>query len=475
MSIGLHARMGRAHPVDEFMAAVAPFVPDAPRTVVLAQQATEARRRVTDLAHARGGSVVEDATTQAAPPTQTFDLLYLHAARGAGQLAMDLDRWLPLAASGAIVVVDAYTKEAVGELVRGRIAPAQVEGSRRHGDILWTRVRAEARAFEPSVDFSVIIPTYKRHAYVVDAVESFLQQTVDASRYEILVVDNESNPVLEQRLSELGRTEVRYVSERRVGLLHARHAGAFAARGRYLVYVDDDVLASPDHLRYAAAAFDDPKVAIVGGRALPEWEAPLPTWLGDFPPSYLSILDLGDEQRICTTPDAAYGCNMAIRRDALFHLGGFHPDAVPRSQLLTRGDGETGLLMAALEDGHSIAYAPGMCVRHRIPGARLTPNAMFERGLKDGLSVSYTDIRRTPRNPFFRLRVAYRGTRACGSAARAFAAAVTQRRGSTRCMSEAFREYGYAKQHFAALIDRHLRQSILEPTYLTLDSEADVR
>jgi hypothetical protein len=42
----------------------------------------------------------------------------------------------------------------------------------------------------------------------------------------------------------------------------------------------------------------------------------------------VSLLDLGDEPRFV---DANYvwGLNLAIKRDTLFKLGGFHPDCIP--------------------------------------------------------------------------------------------------------------------------------------------------
>ena len=79
---------------------------------------------------------------------------------------------------------------------------------------------------------SVIIPTYKRPKYLLRHLRSLQEQTL--SSFEIIVVDNEANAKIECIVAEFNRTArlpVRYVPEPRLGLIHARHAGAQAAGG----------------------------------------------------------------------------------------------------------------------------------------------------------------------------------------------------------------------------------------------------
>ncbi|MBD2256135.1 glycosyltransferase [Pseudanabaena sp. FACHB-2040] len=85
----------------------------------------------------------------------------------------------------------------------------------------------------PSI--SIIIPTYNRPYLLPRAVQSVLDQTVDD--YEIVVVDDGSpEPV---KLAEHPRLRVIHLPKNQ-GSAAARNAGARAARGRWIMYLDDD-------------------------------------------------------------------------------------------------------------------------------------------------------------------------------------------------------------------------------------------
>jgi hypothetical protein len=193
--------------------------------------------------------------------------------------------------------------------------------------------------------------------------------------------------------------------------------------------------------------------------------------VADFPTSYFSLLDAGDEVCELHYPDGAYGCNMAVRRQVLFDVGGFHPDAMgwDRDRFWLRGDGETGLHLRVHEAGLRVVYQPEAGLEHRMPAARVTPQAMRRRGLMVGLSHSFTDIRSTPRETRFRLRLAKRAAEAAGSALRCWASAVKHGNKRVFIMSEIWRHYGYARQHLQAAVHPPTLEFILRKSYLPDD------
>jgi glycosyltransferase involved in cell wall biosynthesis len=75
---------------------------------------------------------------------------------------------------------------------------------------------------------SVIISTYQRPAYLPDVLASVVAQDFPKDEYEILVVDNASQPTsaLAAQYSPLLVPPVCYVHEPRNGLHNARHTGA---------------------------------------------------------------------------------------------------------------------------------------------------------------------------------------------------------------------------------------------------------
>lgn len=97
------------------------------------------------------------------------------------------------------------------------------------------------------MDFSVIIPTYRRPALVVQAVESVLRQRHPAA--EIIVVSD--GPDDDVR-GALARYPVRLLEPPHGGVAAARNAGIRAAGSPWISFLDDDDLWHPDHLAHTA-------------------------------------------------------------------------------------------------------------------------------------------------------------------------------------------------------------------------------
>ena len=128
----------------------------------------------------------------------------------------------------------------------------------------------------------------------------------------------------------LDSAPIRYLREERVGLCAARNTGWKAARGRIIAFFDDDALARPGWLSAIREGFADDTsgpIGVIGGPAHAIWQAPRPPWLADTVASCLTIIDWGPSRKLIFDPDREWlvGANMAVSRDALEEVGGFHP------------------------------------------------------------------------------------------------------------------------------------------------------
>jgi glycosyltransferase involved in cell wall biosynthesis len=239
---------------------------------------------------------------------------------------------------------------------------------------------------------SVIIPTVNRAKYLKNALISVQNQSFPIDEYEIIVVDNnstDSTPQVVEECNRNGKKEVVYVKEPEPGLHNARHAGAKAAKGEILAYVDDDVICDSNWLFELVKPYVDPEVGCVGGKILPKWEAEPPKWINQYR-SYLSLLDWGDEVKELEDTDI-YGCNFSIRRSLLFEVGGFNPDAFGDWRYYWyRGDGESGLLRKVFKLNKKVIYVPKAIVWHVIPQSRLTLQYIKSRSAKQAISDMYT-------------------------------------------------------------------------------------
>jgi glycosyltransferase involved in cell wall biosynthesis len=258
-----------------------------------------------------------------------------------------------------------------------------------------------------TVRISAVVPTHNRCEDLRNTITSLQEQNYPKNDYEIIVVDNNSmDNTLEvvEACDRDGKKEVFYVKEPEIGLHNARHAGAKAAEGEILAYVDDDVICDTNWLSELVKPYSNPQVGCVGGKILPKWEAEPPEWIKQYP-SYLSLLDLGTDIKELKTMDI-YGCNFSIRRSLLFEVGGFNPDAFGDKKLLWyRGDGEIGLLRKVLATGRNVIYTPCAMVWHVIPEDRMTLDYFEKRSFIEGISASFSAYRT---EKFTKMKLFYR-------------------------------------------------------------------
>jgi glycosyltransferase involved in cell wall biosynthesis len=121
------------------------------------------------------------------------------------------------------------------------------------------------------MDISVVIPTYNRIDTLAEVLPTLLDQSLDASSYEIIVADSESSDGTAGFLRELSaRTapgRVRHLPGAYSGRAAARNAGIAAARAPVIMFTDADILASPQLLERHLAGHREAngkRVAVVG-------------------------------------------------------------------------------------------------------------------------------------------------------------------------------------------------------------------
>ncbi len=250
---------------------------------------------------------------------------------------------------------------------------------------------------------SVIIPTRNRADLLRRTLDSMTSLDFPADSYEVLVIDNGSSDNTAEVCAEFsGRLPgFRRILDERPGLLVGRHRGLAEAKGDILAYGDDDILPFSIWLRALAEVFADPEVGIVGGKVLPKFESEPPEWFdglwqavpGGRMLTYYSLIDLGDEVRPIS-PVYVFGCNFAIRKEALLRAGGFHPDLFPNELMRYCGDGETAVAKAVETLGLATRYHPGASVHHWIGSARMTPEYIYHRAFYSGIVDSYAHVRK---------------------------------------------------------------------------------
>lgn len=100
------------------------------------------------------------------------------------------------------------------------------------------------------MQFTVIVPIYKVEEYLERCVDSILNQTF--SDFEVILVDDGSPDRCPQICDEYEKKDkrVRVIHKPNGGLVSARNAGIFAAKGDYITYVDGDDWVKPNLLQF---------------------------------------------------------------------------------------------------------------------------------------------------------------------------------------------------------------------------------
>src|SRR5688572_25057182 len=119
-----------------------------------------------------------------------------------------------------------------------------------------------------SVDVSLIAISLNSRGFLRDCIRSIHAATWRAVTYEIIVVDNGSSDGTPQMLAA-EYPEVRLVANAgNVGYCRAGNQGAGIARGRHLLFLNDDTLMIDDAIAALVEWADATGAAMIGSRLL---------------------------------------------------------------------------------------------------------------------------------------------------------------------------------------------------------------
>lgn len=237
----------------------------------------------------------------------------------------------------------------------------------------------------------MILPTCRREALVLECLRSVLAG--DFQDFEALVVDQDPARTLEAALASAfpGEARVRYLWIDVMALDRARNAGLDAARGRILVFVDDDVEAEPRWLRaYVEAFAATPTPGAVAGRLEPRWLEPRPAWLPEEREYLLGIYNRlpGGAPAPLPGEHLPIGANFAVLRSVAEEVGRFDEELdfsySRRASMISGGD--SLFCLRIKRSGRPLVYQPAACVWHKISRRKLTRRWYVRRMFWDGFT-----------------------------------------------------------------------------------------
>lgn len=234
---------------------------------------------------------------------------------------------------------------------------------------------------DPTVDLSVLIATRDRAASLSRTLAALQRQELHGLTWELIVIDNGSTDDTPAVLAEAGSTlPLVVLEETEPGKNRALNRALDSARGKLLVFTDDDVLPDREWLAALhAAAARWPEDSVFGGRIDPRFPPATPAWLtrADFKHAawafarYCPRIDEGP------TGHPPFGPNMAVRA-RIMRENRFSEAMGPRGRDYAMGS-ETELLLRLFRQGEQFVFVPAARLQHVVRTEQLDKRSLVRR------------------------------------------------------------------------------------------------
>lgn len=227
---------------------------------------------------------------------------------------------------------------------------------------------------------AVIIPTYNRAAWVAEAIESILSQTM--GDLEIVVTDDGSTDETPDVVRRFGRP-VRYLWQPNAGQGAARNRGIRETNAEFVSFLDSDDVWLPDKLASDLEALKaHPRAALVSSNV--EYISATGTHVAfrnERPPSGPVLVELAMHNFVTTS-------TVTLRRQEFLEVGGFSEDRDMRGS----EDWEAWMRLAV---AHELVFCPRVTARIRVHRDRAMSNA---DGMRRAMLAALTAVEQ---NPYF--------------------------------------------------------------------------
>ena len=199
-------------------------------------------------------------------------------------------------------------------------------------------------------DISVIVTARNAAPYLPLLLEALDAQTLDPSRWELVLVDDQSSDGTPEIAERHSRARVIRATEH-VGLPRGRNIGIAASRAPIIAFTDADCLPDPQWLELGLARIETGGVDLLaGGITIPvSDDAPIAALVDSA--TYL------DQERY-TQRGFGAGANLWVRRKVFEDVGVFN------ELLESYGGDEEELCQRAMRQGATLLYAPDVHVSH---------------------------------------------------------------------------------------------------------------
>ena len=213
----------------------------------------------------------------------------------------------------------------------------------------------------PKLDATVVIPTYNRRDTLLRTLTILARVEYPADRWEAVVVDDGSSDGTSSAVEEWikqNQAPIRCLYQTNAGPATARNRGAESARGRVLIFLDNDIEVRPDFLRlHLETLAAHPGCWILGRTVNPPELRQTP--FGRFRDVvHESSYSQYPEDQVSVIESGLAGTNLSMPATDLRRLGGFN------EQFAAASDEDQELGIRARAAGIRVLYHPQLVALH---------------------------------------------------------------------------------------------------------------
>ncbi|MFH1326174.1 MAG: glycosyltransferase family 2 protein [Candidatus Falkowbacteria bacterium] len=247
------------------------------------------------------------------------------------------------------------------------------------------------------MNISFIILNYKTKGLVKNCIRSILESDMAGLRYEIIVVDNDSEDGIKEMLQE-NFSNVKFIqNNKNSGMGAGNNLGISYAQGKYLAILNPDTMAVKDAFKKMVEFLDNnEKVGLVGPRLVspnsnlqytrcrfPKFLTPVyrRTPLQKLPPIRKKLdeyLTKDQNYNTASKTDWLYGACLIVRKSVIAKIGNF-------DQRFFLGFEDTDLCQRIWQSGHEVWYYPTSVLihyPHRFSGSGNWLTSMFSKNVR---------------------------------------------------------------------------------------------
>ncbi len=232
------------------------------------------------------------------------------------------------------------------------------------------------------ITISVIICTYNRATYIIDALTSLVNQSYNKDHFEVIIADNNSTDstetICKEFISSHSEFHLKYYLENNQGASFARNTGAQYASGKLLCFMDDDAIAEENFLdNIWAFHVARPQIDSFGGRIIPRYIPIEPKWMSHYVSSLVGNFKYADEITEFSANRYPLESNMIVTKKVFEEVGGFNT-AIPgvKGTLRIGGEGKD-FFFRIKQKGFKVFYVPNIVVHHVVEVEKLTKEYMY--------------------------------------------------------------------------------------------------